>query len=113
MAIEAVLFDADGVIQRPAPEWRAGLAGIVGPQGVDAFAAAVFSAEDRCLAGAGDFRVEVEVVLARWGSDRTPDDVFAALNAIRVDPDVLATVAALRASGLTCCLATNPIEGSD
>ena len=107
VAIEAILFDADGVIQRPGEGWRVLLAKVAGDARVDEFLAEVFAAEELCLSGATDLRHGLFSVLARWKSESTPDDVLSALNDIQPDGGILATISSLRRAGLLCCLATN------
>jgi len=108
VAIDAVLFDADGVLQRPGAAGRSRLAGLAGGEHrLDAFLADVFAAEDLCLDGSGDFRAALAPVLERWKCAGRHEHVLEALNDIEPDPDVLAHIAALRRHGIPCYLATN------
>lgn len=108
MSYRAILFDADGVVQRPAGVWRAEMAGLIDPGAdLDAFIADVVAAEQPCLVGAADFPIELARVLDRW---RSPSDVDAALAIWRdiiVDHEVLDAVGALRRNGMVCCIASN------
>ena len=60
--ISAVLFDADGVIQRPSQDWWSRLTSLV-PADADAFVADLMAAEKPSLVGKGDFRDAVAEVL--------------------------------------------------
>ena len=65
--ISAVLFDADGVIQRASQDWWSRLGSLV-PADASAFVADLMAAEKPSLVGKGDFRDAVAEVLARWNS---------------------------------------------
>jgi len=108
VAIEAVLFDADGVLQRPGAAGRARLVDLAGGvRRLDAFLADVFAAEDLCLDGTRDLRAALAPVLERWECAGRHEHVLGALNDIEPDADVLAHIASLRRRGLPCYLATN------
>jgi putative hydrolase of the HAD superfamily len=106
--IAAVLFDADGVIQRPSATWRPSLEALC----TDAarrgdFLAEIFAAERRCIAGAEGFDAALAPVLAAWGCAAPVAEVLALWRQIDADPAALALVASLRARGVTVALATN------
>jgi putative hydrolase of the HAD superfamily len=111
MEIEAVLFDADGVIQRLPATWMDALRGLAGSAhrlvDVEAFVADVFAAERPCLTGAADFRAALAGVLARWRSPAAVDDALALWDRIEVDADMMQLIARLRRHGVPCFLATN------
>ena len=67
MQIRAVLFDADGVLQKRPAGWRSVLQEIVGPnRDPDRFLADLFSAEDPALCGGCDFAEGLAGVLEQW-----------------------------------------------
>jgi putative hydrolase of the HAD superfamily len=104
----AILFDADGVVQRPAGVWRAEMAGLIEPGAdLDAFIADVVAAERPCLVGAADFPTELERVLRRWGSATDVETALSIWRDIIVDHEVLDSVGALRRNGIACCVASN------
>jgi putative hydrolase of the HAD superfamily len=108
MTYRAILFDADGVVQRPAGVWRAEMAGLIEPGAdLDAFIADVVAAEQPCLVGAADFPTELARVLERWASQSGVDAALAIWRDIIVDHEVLDAVGALRRSGTLCCIASN------
>ena len=104
----AVLFDADGVVQRPAGVWRAEMAALIEPDAdLDAFIADVVAAERPCLVGTADFPTELGRVLARWRSSTSIDTALSIWRDIIVDHEILDAVGALRRDGVVCCVASN------
>ena len=107
-SVAAVLFDADGVVQHPAVEWRDALASVLDSDAdVDRFLGDLFAAEQPTLRGQGDFPNIVGDVLARWGCAGRSAHVLRAWQDIAVDRAVLQVVAELRQAGVCCALATN------
>jgi len=109
MTPTAVLFDADGVIQRAPADIHARLALVLGaaPSDREACMADYFTAEAPCLTGAADFADALAPVLAKW---RTTSDialVLAEWQVIEVDHSILGVIADLRRSGVYCALASN------
>jgi putative hydrolase of the HAD superfamily len=106
--IKAILFDADGVIQRPSPVrhslWAQLLGGTVS---VDAFLHEVFDAERACYIGVGDFQRRFGELLDRWNCTGDLGAALQAWTAIEVDSTILEMIAMLRASGHRCYLASN------
>jgi putative hydrolase of the HAD superfamily len=103
-----VLFDADGVIQRTAGNWRERFAEMLDdPRDLDAFVAEIFASERPCLTGAVDFPTQLGDVLRRWNSRTTVEQALTVWTNIEVDEAVVELIAALRRSGVTCCLASN------
>jgi putative hydrolase of the HAD superfamily len=105
----AVLFDADGVIQRPTADrqtqWRAlvgGAENAVGPFKID-----IFTAERPCHDGQGDFIAALREVLTRWNCTGTVDDARRAWTASETDSRITELISAVRAAGTPCHLATN------
>ncbi|TCO44321.1 putative hydrolase of the HAD superfamily [Kribbella antiqua] len=104
--ISAVLFDADGVIQRPTLDWWSRLTSFVPADG-DAFVAELMSAEKPALVGKGDFREAVAEVLRRWDSTVSLEDALEPWHWFAAEPAVVELIAGLRAAGVGCHLATN------
>ena len=101
--VDAVLFDADGVLQQPRTGWLDEFVRLGGP----GFVVDAFTAELECLSGKGDLRPLLEALLERSATGGTVDEVLAAWHDIVVDPDALALVERVRRAGLTVGLATN------
>jgi putative hydrolase of the HAD superfamily len=109
LAINTILFDADGVVQYATPSRRAIWTEILRGRddAVDDFARALFEVERACYQGRGDFLAALPALLAQWNCAGTIDDLLRAWTAIRVDAEVVQLIATVRASGVLCCLATN------
>jgi len=108
MTIDAVLFDADGVVQTTSADFRPTLACAVGDaERAEAFVADVFAAEKLALTGASDFREDLQEVLRRWAVTLSVDEVLRAWSMITPVPGVLDFVAELRAREYPCFVASN------
>ena len=108
MITGVVLFDADGVIQRTAGGWRERFAEMLDDAtNLDAFVAEIFASERPCLTGAVDFPTQLGEVLKRWRSRVPVEQALTVWTNIEVDEGVVELIAALRRSGVTCCLASN------
>jgi len=108
MTVEVVLFDADGVIQRTAGNWRERFAAMLDDAtDLDAFVAEIFAAERPCLTGVVDFPAQLAEVLRRWRSRTTVEQALLVWTNIEVDRDVVELISNLRRSGVKCCLASN------
>jgi HAD superfamily hydrolase (TIGR01509 family) len=106
--IEALLLDADGVVQQTGPGWRDSLAALCTEEHrVDDFLSEVFAAERPCLTGAGEFGAALEGVLQRWSCQVPLDDALKIWTLIEPDQQVLGLVRRLRERGVTVALATN------
>jgi putative hydrolase of the HAD superfamily len=106
--IQAVLFDADGVIQRRSPGWKGALGQVLGFNGDPVeFMKEVYTAETPALEGRTDFAEALSRILARWNCRASLDDALREWTNLEVDSSIAATVAALRQSGIACHLATN------
>jgi putative hydrolase of the HAD superfamily len=106
---KTILFDADGVLQRPAVNYGEAFADLLGTRRPDAarFIAEIFAAERATLSGAGDFRDNLAALLQRWNIPHALDRVLSISAQIQPDQAVFAAISALRAAGLCCCLASN------
>lgn len=107
--IEAVLFDADGVIQRPSAGWRDRLVPLLPPgdDDVEGFLGKIFDAERPALADGSDVAPAFEALLRRRGSTADPAGILSMLNDIIVHSEILGVVDRLRESGIRCYLASN------
>ncbi len=107
-SIKVVLFDADGVVQRPHTSWISRLQSLCGDSHqAEAFLADVFAAEQPCLSGEGDFAVALRDVLQRWRSGASVEQALAVWTLIEPQAAMLELVASLRAAGRVVGLATN------
>ncbi len=108
MNIEAVLFDADGVVQNHIRPVRLLLKELVADDSeADSFVDAVFKAEIPCLTGAEEFEPQLAEVLTRFNSKVSVDRALDVWTMIEPDQEVLAIVSVLRSMGLRAVLATN------
>ncbi|MEV6287566.1 HAD-IA family hydrolase [Kribbella sp. NPDC051770] len=108
MRIDAVLFDADGVIQEPTVDWQATLAAFVGPgRSADEFVLDLIASEAPSIAGQGDFHDAVAAVLERWEVTTPIGEVLGLWERFAAVPEAIAVVQELRAAGVPCHLATN------
>jgi putative hydrolase of the HAD superfamily len=107
--IRAVLFDCDGVLQRPGNDWAGEIGTATGLEGaaLEAFLEEVSTAERPLLAGAEPFAGALTRVLADWDLPARADDLLHVWQHLVVDAGMLDAVRALRARGLTCAIATN------
>lgn len=109
MNIRAVLFDCDGVLQRPANDWTRDIAALTGLDGdaLDAFLDDAMAAEKPVLDGSDAFGVRLAGVVERWALPVDADALLRVWQHLSVDQGVLAGASALRAEGIACALGTN------
>lgn len=106
--ISAVLFDADGVIQRPSSTWRTNLVRLCpDPARADEFLNELFAAERPCFDGTEDFRRTLTEALARWSRADAVDEALAVWTEIEPEPHILEVVAELRRNDIQVALASN------
>lgn len=110
--IQAVLFDADGVLQQPVEGGRERLASLCG---VDArreeFVRDFLSAEMPCLRGDADMADTIADVLKKWDSPFSVEQAIEThTKIVAMNPESLEVVHALRKSGVPAYLATNQHE---
>lgn len=108
--IEAVLFDADGVLQRPSVWWRQAfeqLLGTTAAASIDAFVRDFDAAERSALRVSAGFEDILASLLDRWNCSGRVSEVLQILTMIEVYDDVMGAVQSLRLSGVPCHLATN------
>jgi putative hydrolase of the HAD superfamily len=110
--VRAVLWDADGVLQRVPNGWeesmRPAIAGLVADP--DEFLAAAYDAERPALTGDVRWLDVLPGLLAEWGIADAYDDVVRVWLTIEEVPGTHELVRALRSAGVRCCLATNQDE---
>lgn len=104
--ISAVLFDADGVVQRPTRDWWSQLSSLV-PSDGEAFVADLMAAEKPSLVGKGDFRDAVADLLRRWKSPASVEEAMEPWRWFTAEPEVISLIESLRSRGIGCHLATN------
>lgn len=107
--IRAVLFDCDGVLQRPANDWSDEVGRLTGLDGdaLDAFLDDLSAAEQPVLDGSEPFAVPLAGVLTAWGLAVPTEDLLDVWQHLAVDAEMLDAVRVLRAEGLRCAIATN------
>ncbi|NKB96885.1 MAG: HAD-IA family hydrolase [Pseudomonadales bacterium] len=109
--VSAVIFDADGVVQKSSLGWLdevRKLCGIGG--GEDEFVEEVFAAEKPSLIGNADFKVALLPVLAKWNSEYRVQDALQVWTMIEPDDGVFNLIRAIRRKGTIVALATNQQE---
>jgi putative hydrolase of the HAD superfamily len=102
----AVLFDADGVVQRPDRDWWSQLTSLV-PSDGETFVADLMAAEKPALLGKVDFRDALADVLRRWNSPASVEEALEPWSWFVAEPEVIALIQSLRSAGIGCHLATN------
>ena len=107
--VDAVLFDADGVIQRVSADVIARLTVRFGiaTGNANAFLSDIFAAEALSLTGSADFEATISPVFEKWNAPNDPALFRDIWHTIDVDRSVLAVVAELRRTGTYCALASN------
>lgn len=101
--VEAVLWDADGVLQHGRRTWVDRLTEVGGP----GFAEALFEAEKGPLRGSEPFRDCIARLLVERDLEHSPDDILTLWEDLDLDQDAFALIASVRAAGTPCYLATN------
>lgn len=111
-AVEVVLWDADGVLQRVPLGWEESMRPALEGRDVDvdAFLAEAFEVERPSLTGETRWLDVLPPFLKRWGLDDAYDAVLAVWLSIEEVPGVRPLVEGVRASGVRCALATNQDE---
>jgi putative hydrolase of the HAD superfamily len=107
--IGAVLFDADGVIQRAPRDLHDRLTRLLGgaADAREACMADIFAAEAPALVGRADFALELAPIVARWRAACDAEAILTLWRTIEIDPSVLAVVADLRRAGVYCAIASS------
>jgi putative hydrolase of the HAD superfamily len=108
MEIEAILFDADGVLQRPGARRRERWAEALGPdRDVQEFQRELFSAEAPALVGRGSIAASMASILSRWQCRITVDEALGIWTMIEPDRRIIDAVQELARRGIPCHLASN------
>ena len=110
MAIENVLFDADGVVQYATRHWQPALQFVLKLEDESQAKAVlddVFAAETEVLETEGGFGKRLEAVLANWGRSGLLSEALSVIHAIEVHQDVMQTVQAIRRLGIRCHIGSN------
>ena len=110
--IQAVLFDADGVLQEPVEGGRERLASLCGvPSRKEEFVTDFLSAEMPCLRGDADMTEVLGEVLKRWDSPYSVEHAIEThTKIVEMNTESIEVVRALRKSGVQAYLATNQHE---
>ena len=109
-AFDAILFDADGVLQATDEKWFYAMTALIGiddEKQVERFFGDIMAAELPSLAGETPFEGALGEVLARWKVSEPAAEVLRLRHHVDVDQEVVAAVHELRADGVRCALATN------
>jgi len=109
-AFDAILFDADGVLQRTDEKWFYAMTALTGTddeEQVERFFGDIMNAELPSLAGQRPFEGPLGEVLTRWKVTTQAAEVLELWHHVDVDRGVVAAVRDLRAEGIRCALATN------
>jgi putative hydrolase of the HAD superfamily len=110
VAIEHILFDADGVLQYPTVRWHAALKSLFELKDelqVEALVNDILEAETEVLESPTGFVELLEEKLAKWNCVAMVWEILNALHAIEVHTDVMQTVQALRHAGYRCHVGSN------
>ena len=107
--ISTILFDADGVLQYPAVNYKLEFGKLLGTrtQETERFFADIFAIERASLTGEGDFQKDIVGLLNHWGLAQLSNDVLNISTQIKASAAILSTISALRDKGYVCCLASN------
>ncbi|HEX5986306.1 MAG TPA: HAD-IA family hydrolase [Nocardioides sp.] len=111
-AVEAVLWDADGVLQHLPAGWEASMRPAVGHlvDDVEGFLAAAFAAERPCLTGHARWVEVLPRLLEEWGIPEAFDDALRVWLTIEPVEPARALAAKVRGRGVRCYLVTNQDE---
>lgn len=108
MTIQAILFDADGVIQTVSENRRERLLALLPKHSnVDNFIHELFKEQLPALCGCVSLEERLAVLLQRWSSTACPEEVLEILTMIDVHHPILHVIARIRESGIKCYLASN------
>ena len=110
--IQAVLFDADGVLQKPVEGGREKLASLCGvPSRKEEFVTDFLSAEMPCLRGDADMIDTIADVLKKWDSPCSVEHAIEThTKIVAMNPESIEVVHDLRKLGVPAYLATNQHE---
>jgi putative hydrolase of the HAD superfamily len=107
---DAILFDADGVVQTTEEKWWFALTNLIGtndPDLVQRFLGDIMYAELPALAGTTNFLGPLAEVLRLWQVTTPASKVLGMWQHIDVDSSMIAAIREFTAQGVRCALATN------
>ena len=107
---DAILFDADGVVQTTEEKWWFALTELIAPNDPDQvqrFLGDIMMAELPALAGTTAFVGPLAEVLRRWDVTVPASEVLTMWQHIDVDFSMISAIRELTAQGVRCALATN------
>ena len=112
MKVEALLFDADGVLQHQNSTLHSLLTDVLSlpPEEVEARYLEVWEAESPVLTGQGHFAETMSDLLVEWGRPGHADTFVQASKDIRTDEAIVNIVRRLRRDEIVCCLASNQMR---
>lgn len=112
MTVDAVLFDADGVLQHQDVTLHTLLTDVLSlpPDEIEEKYHEVWEAEGPILTGQGNFVETMSGLLASWGRPGHVDTFVQASMDIRTDEAVASIIRELRSDGVVCCLASNQMQ---
>lgn len=108
--VQALLLDADGVMQDNPPGWLDRVTAAVPPADRERFAQDLWATEEDALAGRRPFREVLGEVTARWGVPDQAERLLALWREAEVAAGMVALVREVRAGGTPCHLVTNQNE---
>jgi putative hydrolase of the HAD superfamily len=114
LPIHTVLFDADGVLQRPLARWGTALVPVFGsadPVRLEPFLQDVLEAESNALCTPAGFEDALARVLIKWGRTDRLAEALGVLNAIEPYEEILDVVRSLKLMGVDCHIASNQQAG--
>jgi putative hydrolase of the HAD superfamily len=107
---DAILFDADGVVQTTDEKWWFALTELIGPSDPDRvqrFLGDIMAAELPALAGTTTFVGPLADVLRQWEVPVPASEVLSMWQHVDVDSSMIAAIRELTERGVRCALATN------
>ncbi|SEP67371.1 HAD family hydrolase [Microlunatus flavus] len=107
--VRAVLFDCDGVLQRPANDWAGEIGRLTGLFGddLDDFLDAISTAEQPVLDGSRPYADVLAEVLRDHSLEVGATELLDVWQHLFVDPFMLEAARELQDSGIRCALGTN------
>ena len=106
--IQAVIFDADGVVQHNTEGWIDRVRKLSGKTSKsDDFLTDLSNAERSCILGEAEFENELALVLRKWNSNVDASEAIQLWTEIEPSADVRALISAVRERGVKVALATN------
>lgn len=110
--VQAVLWDADGVLQGLPAGWEASMRPAIGHHvdDVERFLTEAFAAEKATLTGHARWVDVLRALMQRWGIEDAYDEAMQVWLTIEPVPESRELAEQVRAAGVRCYLATNQDE---